>query len=682
MAYHNRFSLLVDTDDVGESSNSNVQPASSSAGNQLGHCSSEQQSHQQRQQLPQVLAYGSDERKNTIPSSPSPHLPNPNAHPPNVPTPNIPSAYHPHPGASHPGASHPGASHPGASHPGASRPSGTYFFCGVCRIHFRTREGLLSHMKGNKGLHRHFCNLCSRVFGERALLQSHVKSTPNHQAHCNICLSAFKDNHALKCHFECQAKKMQDHSWICYQCLMGFEDEPRLQRHLEYGTAHVWCRTCEVRFPSQRERDEHWKDPATPHRHCLQLGCDFDAPNEIELEAHLDEVHFRCRGCKLVVDSNSKRSQHEQLCPTLKGLRCPVCLAVFGTAEEVETHQRAQGCSPPDAKGSASKAIKRTPAFPSDASDVGSDFGNPPGKTGGTTLYYQSQRVVTSERSLPGTAAMKMPEPVPGLSYTRTVPRNSQPLIDMHPAPKNVLSIRDVKRIRDRVASTDEVKAAQRQQIISPQQQPLPPPPPIPYASKPSFAPKTSIYTIHHPKTEEQGVQSGHHDPLPSPTSPTEQPNECPLCHATHATATQLIQHLEIPCCELLLSGPSLNILLAALGGWFHATTFMDARTHAQLRSQSIDVETLLSRVSEGIVKPFVCRANGCGKQFAELKGLVSHLEEERSCGWDVERLQLGKLMWELDTAYLRSLNEKKIGETDVKGKGKAREDSPLIFLD
>ena len=62
---------------------------------------------------------------------------------------------------------------------------------------------------------------------------------------------------------------------------------------------------------------------SSEHKHCLQPGCDFDAPNARVLEKHHDEDHFRCAGCKHILPSQTKLTQHYEMCKF--DVPCPDC---------------------------------------------------------------------------------------------------------------------------------------------------------------------------------------------------------------------------------------------------------------------------------------------------------------------------------------------------------------------
>lgn len=129
-------------------------------------------------------------------------------------------------------------------------------WCGVCNIKFNSKTALQTHVKQSAD-HQHYCNLCKRVFKDRNGLRNHVDNAAGHDTFCNLCYSAFQNTWALKNHFE--NNYQVDHKFVCLTCLLGFNSEAALERHLQSAEKHTWCATCNRRFRSQDERDEHWR---------------------------------------------------------------------------------------------------------------------------------------------------------------------------------------------------------------------------------------------------------------------------------------------------------------------------------------------------------------------------------------------------------------------------------------
>ena len=138
----------------------------------------------------------------------------------------------------------------------------------MCSYKFGNKAALQSHLKTAPGDHTNYCNLCKRVFKDRNGLKNHVDNSLGHEFFCNLCLNAFKDDWALKCHFE--NNYAVGHQWVCLTCLLGFRTKIELTRHLHTGKKHVVCDTCHRTFRTQDERDAHWSE--TTSEYCVTYG--------------------------------------------------------------------------------------------------------------------------------------------------------------------------------------------------------------------------------------------------------------------------------------------------------------------------------------------------------------------------------------------------------------------------
>ncbi|KAF2866284.1 hypothetical protein BDV95DRAFT_505236 [Massariosphaeria phaeospora] len=207
-------------------------------------------------------------------------------------------------------------------------------WCGVCYVRFPNKSSLLSHVKQVPN-HENYCNLCKRVFKDRNGLRNHLDNSLGHETFCNLCLSAFKDSWGLKNHFE--NNYSVGHEFICLVCLLGFRTKVELRNHLHTGTKHVWCHTCHRKFRNQDERDAHWINTAK-HKHCMQPGCDFDAPHAAALAKHHARDHFQCEGCQTIFPSGTKLTLHHETCSFIN--KCPACGDLIGGRESLADHQQ------------------------------------------------------------------------------------------------------------------------------------------------------------------------------------------------------------------------------------------------------------------------------------------------------------------------------------------------------
>ncbi|KAF2795045.1 hypothetical protein K505DRAFT_348882 [Melanomma pulvis-pyrius CBS 109.77] len=206
-------------------------------------------------------------------------------------------------------------------------------WCGVCQMKFSSKTALLSHVKQLPS-HQNYCNLCKRVFKHRNGLLNHINGAVGHDIFCNLCLSAFKDKWGLRNHLE--NNYSVGHEFACLTCLMAFKSRNEMELHLRTAPKHVRCDTCHRNFRNQNERDDHWIN-TTKHKHCLQPGCDFDAPNLNVLDKHLKNDHFQCEGCRMIFPSHTKLTAHAAGC--VFGIPCDTCGNMFHGQASLAAHQ-------------------------------------------------------------------------------------------------------------------------------------------------------------------------------------------------------------------------------------------------------------------------------------------------------------------------------------------------------
>ncbi|KAH7356074.1 hypothetical protein BKA66DRAFT_428914 [Pyrenochaeta sp. MPI-SDFR-AT-0127] len=117
----------------------------------------------------------------------------------------------------------------------------------------------------------------------------------------------------------------------------------------------------------------------------------------------------------------------------------------------------------------------------------------------------------------------------------------------------------------------------------------------------------------------------------------------CWGCDAEMRTYSSLINHVESGKCP---SMKDTTLLMHCLGKWWYSPLYMDLDIHAQVRTNRIKLEELQQWMDEGLLHPFICRAEGCGMTFGHLSSLVLHCES-KACSWDVARLNLAGLEME-----------------------------------
>lgn len=124
----------------------------------------------------------------------------------------------------------------------------------------------------------------------------------------------------------------------------------------------------------------------------------------------------------------------------------------------------------------------------------------------------------------------------------------------------------------------------------------------------------------------------------------------CWACRKPMRDYTTLIKHLESGTCASF-SDPAR--LLLCLGKWWYSPLFMDLDLHANLRTGRVNADEMREWIDQGVLKPFLCRDEGCEATFANLESLVQHCESQ-TCGWDIARLNIPGLEGEFKRLCLR----------------------------
>jgi hypothetical protein len=105
-------------------------------------------------------------------------------------------------------------------------------------------------------------------------------------------------------------------------------------------------------------------------------------------------------------------------------------------------------------------------------------------------------------------------------------------------------------------------------------------------------------------------------------------------------TQTLLIKHLETGKCPHI---PDPAFLPRLLGRWWYSALYMDLDIHAQIRQGRLEMKEMMGWMKDGVLNPYMCRAEGCNKNFSRFSSLVFHVESGE-CEWDVTTLGLDRL--------------------------------------
>ncbi|KAF2182354.1 hypothetical protein K469DRAFT_669727 [Zopfia rhizophila CBS 207.26] len=135
-------------------------------------------------------------------------------------------------------------------------------------------------------------------------------------------------------------------------------------------------------------------------------------------------------------------------------------------------------------------------------------------------------------------------------------------------------------------------------------------------------------------RTRAEGNMMNHMVTHQTPTLP------CWACAQPMLTHASLVNHLESGTCPTF---PKPYLLTSLLGSWWYSTIFMDPDVHFQLRTGRVEASELSAWVSNGALKPFICRHVHCYREFGRFSSLILHVESQ-ACGWNVEKLRITEL--------------------------------------
>lgn len=132
--------------------------------------------------------------------------------------------------------------------------------CSHCNAKFARRKHLEIHLFRSHGervtRYPHSCDVCSRSFPKRILLNRHrAKHNYEHGKVCSDCGEMLKTEEDDKNHKENRCARKQ---FECERCLQTFSMEQTYLAHIQNHNNHK-CSKCDVTFASKRKVHEHYK---------------------------------------------------------------------------------------------------------------------------------------------------------------------------------------------------------------------------------------------------------------------------------------------------------------------------------------------------------------------------------------------------------------------------------------
>ncbi|XP_037094904.1 gastrula zinc finger protein XlCGF7.1-like [Pollicipes pollicipes] len=167
--------------------------------------------------------------------------------------------------------------------------------CPLCPKTFQRRTDLKNHMNLHLGIKKSVCDVCGRQFSHMSNLYRHRRIHTGERPYvCSICGKRFSQVNALNAHKSTHETRTAN-DFKCPSCPKKFRNRPRL--------------ACHVRLMHQTAEQPGRRRHVRRHFHCGVCGARF--PSRGQLLRH-------------------------QASHSADSLRCGVCQAAFGSAEEEE----------------------------------------------------------------------------------------------------------------------------------------------------------------------------------------------------------------------------------------------------------------------------------------------------------------------------------------------------------
>ncbi|XP_043261861.1 zinc finger protein 92-like [Colletes gigas] len=205
--------------------------------------------------------------------------------------------------------------------------------CSHCNAKFARRKHLEIHLFRSHGeratKYPHSCDVCSRSFPKRTLLNRHrAKHSYENGKVCSDCGEMLKAEEDDKVHKENHCTKMQ---FKCKRCSQTFSIEQTYLIHIQNHDNHK-CPKCEVTFASKKKVHEHYKmvhSSKLNHGEISNSGVYFcadcrhsfvkkdDYSRHLESTSHLSKIKeapprgiFTCSVCSKKLISQRALDQH------------------------------------------------------------------------------------------------------------------------------------------------------------------------------------------------------------------------------------------------------------------------------------------------------------------------------------------------------------------------------------
>nr|XP_023021936.1 protein suppressor of hairy wing [Leptinotarsa decemlineata] len=262
-------------------------------------------------------------------------------------------------------------------HLSIEHPEGDEFTCAECKKVFKTKEGLIDHMKVHP-IKTVKCLDCNREFTRKYHLDRHIGQTGcmgyQRKAYdCRVCKRFFtrKDNLAehLRAHAG-QAKKKKKYQcefcdkefqgfallnvhirthtgekpYSCDFCPKKFPSGGAMKKHrrMHTGEKPYKCDKCDKKFAAKETLNRHWRTHTgeKPHQ-CQFCGKSFIQPSQLRAHIfhHTGENAYTCQYCGRAFNRRLRLTTHIKFMHEgADPLPCPHCDKTFFRKEDVARH--------------------------------------------------------------------------------------------------------------------------------------------------------------------------------------------------------------------------------------------------------------------------------------------------------------------------------------------------------
>ena len=129
--------------------------------------------------------------------------------------------------------------------------------CMTCGKKFRTKFGLVKHMKTHTEKTMYDCDYCEKRFSHAAQQSEHIAHCHSFVDMCTVCGKKFAEKLAMVCHMKTHDREKL---YKCYLCEWKFPRESLRTNHLmrcHTGDRPFMCTVCRLRFTDARALMRH-----------------------------------------------------------------------------------------------------------------------------------------------------------------------------------------------------------------------------------------------------------------------------------------------------------------------------------------------------------------------------------------------------------------------------------------